>query len=210
MKRHLMLVAAAFLSVPTTMFPQQGIDLTGFWQDNAGGKYEIRQIGNQLFWLDDARPRYVNVFHGTITANTIHGTWADLPGGRTNHTGSLDLRVESNDRLTKTASTVYFGGTVFTRTQASTSERSRVQPATILGNWETAKGGTPITIKADGTFTGAGSSGRWREFNSKDAVYELTWANGSVDRVRLSEDGQHLEDSNPFSSRVIATRVGTR
>jgi len=205
-----MFVTAAFLFVPATIYPQQGIDLTGFWQDNAGGKYEIRQVGNQLFWLDDARPRYANVFHGTITGNTIHGIWADLPGGRTNHTGSLDLRVESNDRLTKTASTVYFGGTVFTRTQASTSERSRVQPATILGNWQTAKGGSLMTIKADGTFTGAGSSGRWRESNYKDGVYQLNWTNGSVDHVRLSEDGQHLEDSNPFSSRVVATRVATQ
>src|SRR5689334_8864084 len=173
---RLMFVAAAFLCGSATIYAQQGIDVTGFWQDNAGGKYEIRQVGNQMFWLDDARPRYVNVFHGTITGNTIHGTWADLPGGRTKHTGALDLRIESNDRLTKIASTVYFGGTVFTRTQGSASEPSSAQAPVILGNWQTVRGGTPITIKADGTFTGAGSSGRWRELNAKDSIYELTWA----------------------------------
>lgn len=57
-----------------------------------GGKYEIRQVGYQMFGLglDDAGPRYANVFHGTISGNTIHGIWADLPAGRTNHTGSID------------------------------------------------------------------------------------------------------------------------
>jgi len=227
-----MFVGAAFLFVPAAMYPQRGIDLTGFWQDNAGGKYEIRQVGNQLFWLDDARPRYANVFHGTINGNIIHGTWADLPGGRTNHTGSLDLRIESNDRLTKIASSVYFGGTVFTRTQAPTSQGSYQQgqsngayqqgqadsgtyrdPAgneqapSILGSWQMSSDGTPIRIRPDGSFTAAGSEGRWRELNSRDGIYELTWSDGSVNRVRLSTDGQQLEDSSPFGGRVIATRL---
>ena len=224
MIRDLMLVTAAFLVLPPTMFPQQGIDLTGFWVDNTGGKYEIRQIGNQIYWLNDARPRYVNVYHGAISANTIRGTWADLPGGRTKHNGTLDLRIESNDRLTKIASSAYFGGTVLARTQATSSiqgsseqapsifqdssqQDSSQQARSIVGSWQTSSGGAPMRIRSDGTFTGAGSDGRWRELNSQDGTYELTWSNGSVNRVRLSADGQQLEDSSPFGGRVIATRM---
>jgi len=231
MTRHLMFVAAALLFVPTAIYPQRyqqrGVDLTGFWQDNAGGKYEIRQVGNQMFWLDDARPRYANVFYGTISGNTIHGTWADLPGGRTNHTGSIDLRVESNDRISKISSSVYFGGSVFTRTQGPTSQGAYPQgPAngsyppgqgsypdgngqapSIVGHWQTSSDGTSLTIRRDGSFTGAGTEGRWRELNSNDGIYELTWSNGTVNRVRLSADGQQLEDSSRFGTRVIATRV---
>ncbi len=112
-------------------------------------------------------------------------------------------RVESNN----------FGGTVFTQTQAPTSQVSypqgpagSAQAPSILGNWQTSSDGTPI--RRDGTFTAAGSGGRSRELNSNDGIYiyELTWSDGSADRVRLSADGHQLEDSSP-GVRLIATRV---
>lgn len=96
--------------------PPEG--LTGFWQDNAGGHYLIRQVGNRIFWVDDGRPKYLNVFVGTARGRTIDGEWADLPGGQLDHSGTLQLRIESNDRLVKTNSGgVPFGGSVFTRTR---------------------------------------------------------------------------------------------
>ena len=81
----------ALLLAPTAVFGQQnGLNLTGFWQDNAGGKFAIRQVGNQIFWLDDSRPKYVNSLFGTISGNTIHAQWADLPGGTMQHSGTLE------------------------------------------------------------------------------------------------------------------------
>ena len=90
--------------------------LTGFWQDNSGGHYLIRQVGNRIYWVDDGRPKYLNVFVGTARGRVIDGEWADLPGGQLDHSGTLQLRIESNDRLVKVNSGgVPFGGSVFTR-----------------------------------------------------------------------------------------------
>jgi hypothetical protein len=90
--------------------------LTGFWQDNAGGHYLIRQVGNRIYWVDDGRPKYLNVFVGTARGRIIDGEWADLPGGQLDHSGTLQLRIESNDRFVKINSGgVPFGGSVFTR-----------------------------------------------------------------------------------------------
>src|SRR5207302_11137992 len=124
------------------------------------------------------------------------------PSGRPYESYGLDRpRVESNN----------FGGTVFTQTQAPTSQVSypqgpagSAQAPSILGNWQTSSDGTPI--RRDGTFTAAGSGGRSRELNSNDGIYELTWSDGSADRVTLSADGHQLEDSSA-GVRLIATRV---
>ncbi len=90
--------------------------LTGFWQDNSGGHYLIRQVGNRIYWVDDGRPKYLNVFVGTARGRIIDGEWADLPGGQLDNSGTLQLRIESNDRLVKVNSGgVPFGGSVFTR-----------------------------------------------------------------------------------------------
>jgi len=90
--------------------------LTGFWQDNSGGHYLIRQVGNRIYWVDDGRPKYLNVFVGTARGRIIDGEWVDLPGGQLDNSGTLQLRIESNDRLVKVNSGgVPFGGSVFTR-----------------------------------------------------------------------------------------------
>ena len=91
--------------------------LTGFWQDNSGGHYLIRQVGNRIYWVDDGRPKYLNVFVGTARGRIIDGEWADLPGGQLDNSGTLQLRIESNDRFVRINSGgVPFGGSVFTRT----------------------------------------------------------------------------------------------
>jgi DnaJ-like protein len=92
--------------------------LTGSWQDNAGGHYLIRQVGDRVFWVDDGRPKYLNVFAGNVRGRIVDGEWADLPGGQLDHSGTLQLRIESNDRFVRINSGgVPFGGSVFTRTE---------------------------------------------------------------------------------------------
>jgi hypothetical protein len=114
------------LLVLTAPLFAQSFNLTGLWQDDVGGKYRIRQVGNTLAWLDDRAPAAINVFMGTIAGSTVTGQWVDLPGGNVQQSGTLTLRIESNDRLVKTASTVHYDGVVISRIGAS-------QPPTTAG-----------------------------------------------------------------------------
>src|SRR5262245_5943941 len=75
----------------------QSFDLTGFWQDNNGTPYRVRQVGSELYWYMDGAPRVVNVFAGRIAGREVTGVWADLPGGELRNSGQLALRIESND-----------------------------------------------------------------------------------------------------------------
>jgi hypothetical protein len=191
---------------------QNQVNLTGFWQDNSGGKYLVRQVGNQIYWVDDARPQYINAFHGTVNGSAIRGQWADLPGGKTQHSGTLELHIESNDRLVRVDSGgTAFGGSVFVRTgsaaaTAAANDRSRMASDPIVGVWKWDTGAV-ITITPNGTFSGSGSSGRWRVISGNDQLYELTWASGSGGPVHVAADRQHLEDPKSPKTRVLATRV---
>jgi hypothetical protein len=90
------------------------IDLTGFWRDNNCASYSVRQIGNKVSWWMDDRPQVTNVFEGTIDGNTLTGKWVDLPGGKLRGNGTLKLRIDSNDRLTKIDDSPY-GATTWNR-----------------------------------------------------------------------------------------------
>ena len=189
----------------------QNFDLTGFWRDNSSGKYEIRQVGNQVFWVNDNRPAFINVFYGTIVnGNTIRGQWADLPGGRTSHNGPLVLRVDSNDHFEKIGPNgSAFGGSIFVRTGTSAAselgaERAQQGPANIAGNWQWGDNGALVTIRRDGTFAGAGSGGRWRVVDEQNWIYDFRWANGSVERAQLTADGTLVD---PNGRRVLAARA---
>lgn len=92
-----------------------GIDLTGFWKDEEGGNYEIRQIGNKIWWHMTKLPTVSNVFLGIVSGNTISGDWADLPNGNLRNTGNIQLRIVSNNRLEKVSSSFQYSGSVFTR-----------------------------------------------------------------------------------------------
>jgi hypothetical protein len=90
-------------------------DLTGFWQDDIGGKYQIRQIGSQIWWYMDNMPAVANVFKGSLTGSIITGEWADVPGGQLRNAGSLSIKVVNNNRLEIVSSTSSYGGSVWTR-----------------------------------------------------------------------------------------------
>ena len=92
-----------------------GGDLTGFWKDDNGSNYQIRQVGNKIWWYMDGLPEVNNIFVGTVSGNTISGEWTDLPGGNLRNTGSLKLRIVSNNRLEKISESMFYGGSVFTR-----------------------------------------------------------------------------------------------
>ena len=97
----LVLAVAAILAGP---LEAQRIDLTGYWKDDAGGSYQIRQVGNNVFWINDGRPNFLNALFGNVEGNLLRGSWSDLPESRWQGSGSLLLRIESNDRLVKISS----------------------------------------------------------------------------------------------------------
>jgi hypothetical protein len=68
----------------------------------AGGKYYLRQLGNELLWYgeeDAVSPSWSNVAHGVIKGNTITLKWADVPKGQILQSGNLVIKINSNDEL---------------------------------------------------------------------------------------------------------------
>lgn len=66
-----------------------------------GGKYYLRQLGNEILWYgeDGVSPTWSNVAHGVIKGNTITVKWADVPKGEIMQSGSLVIKINSNDEL---------------------------------------------------------------------------------------------------------------
>ena len=80
----------------------------------AGGKYYLRQLGNEILWYgeeDAVSPTWSNVAHGVIKGNTITVKWADVPKGEIMQSGSLVIRINSNDELVLISQTGEFFAT---------------------------------------------------------------------------------------------------
>ncbi len=68
----------------------------------AGGKYYLRQLDDEILWYgeeDAVSPTWSNVAHGIIKGNIIKLKWADVPKGDIMQSGSLVIRIDSNDEL---------------------------------------------------------------------------------------------------------------
>ena len=84
-------------------------NLTGMWIANDNGLYYFRQIGNDVWWagLSTDSPSgmydlhkgllFTTVFHGTLTGNTLTGTFVDVPKGQELTSGPLTLAVNGNE-----------------------------------------------------------------------------------------------------------------
>ena len=91
------LVSLAIIGVAaTTSFAQ---DLTGVWKCD-GRTTLVRQVGDNVYWLHSDGP-FPNIFYGFRSGNTIAGMWVDMPGNPSRQTGTLSLRVETNDHFIK-------------------------------------------------------------------------------------------------------------
>jgi len=115
------------------------LDLTGEWQADNGTRYFLRQLGSDLYWSMDGRPRVANIFVGRIDGNTITGRWVDVPGGQLLNSGTLTLRIESPDRLVKVTSSIAYGESTWTRVGASTAPPPAPvpPPAATSATWGT-------------------------------------------------------------------------
>jgi protein gp37 len=150
------LFAFSLLLLIGSSYGFQSGDLSGVWRDDVGGQYILRQSGNTLVWWDDRRPTVMNVFFGTISGSTIAGRWLDLPGGQLLSEGSITLRIESNDRLVKTGSSIAYGGTVLTRIGGSSGDACVIQYL----DWNDAGQSVSLTAGNDIYYKGWGGS-RW-------------------------------------------------
>ena len=113
--KRLMMVLILYLPISGY---SQSYDLTGYWQSDAGGCYQIRQSGNEIFWAGEpgGTNRAQNVFHGAIAGNLITGLWYDLPSNVYRaFASSLCLRIENNERIVKVSESGPYKGSIWTR-----------------------------------------------------------------------------------------------
>lgn len=88
-------------------------DMNGIWHANDGGRYFVRQVGNDIWWVGmsgDNGDTWTNVFRGSRKGNVIVGQWADVPKGRVRSSGDLHLRVEGVTAILGFSRTYVTGG----------------------------------------------------------------------------------------------------
>src|SRR5262245_21311965 len=86
-------------------------DLTGVWRCDDGGTYFVRQVDNELWWYGrDPSLIWTNVFHGQIQGTTVIGNWADVPPGKVQSYGTLNLQIFPANRMVAMSKTGGFGG----------------------------------------------------------------------------------------------------
>lgn len=97
-------------------------DFNGIWKSNDGGTYYVRQIGNDVWWVGmsgDNGNTWTNVFKGVRNGNTVTGQWADVPRGKVNSGGILNLSVQGTNKsvsgFTRSAVTGGFGGSKWSK-----------------------------------------------------------------------------------------------
>lgn len=81
------------------------------WICDDGGFYFITVINNEVWWHGDGRNKgFHNVMHGTISGNTITGSWADVPPGSAKSSGNIVLQIDHANSFHVISSTGGFGG----------------------------------------------------------------------------------------------------
>ena len=114
----------------------QSLNLTGRWSANDGGTYYLRQLGDQLWWYGqsgDGGATWSNVYQGVIRGEQISGRWADVPLGRIQGAGVMDLMVNNPNQFTATNRTGGFNGSVWTRQGAPVVGGGAIPPSSAGG-----------------------------------------------------------------------------
>jgi hypothetical protein len=152
-------------------------DLTGLWLDNGGrAVYRVRQVGNRVYWSVDAGSGgSINVYVGEISGNVINGVWVDLPQSSTYNTGQLNLRIDSNDHLTKVGENPCCYGAQEWRRQGTPVAAAPPQPraAPPPGPPPSPGGGTGATGGS-----GPGPTGRGIDWDETPVRLNLRGKNG--------------------------------
>ena len=157
------------LFLVSTIFNLTYAQLTGYWQSDVGGCYEIRQDGNEVWWVGESTSgeKATVVFRGVLMGNTISGQWCDMPSHYHQNCGeTLTLQVENNNRFVKTGETISYSGSVWTRTNSKNCadcsviwQRDLVTCSPMIcgeypankGDYSVRSGNAQITVCSDGT-----------------------------------------------------------
>lgn len=110
LKKVILFVVLFFVLLPLISYSQEDtrvqstttFDLNGVF-DGGGGKYYIRQLGNDILWYgeeDAVTPSWSNVAHGIINGDQIIVKWADVPKGSIMQSGDLVIKINSNNSMT--------------------------------------------------------------------------------------------------------------
>jgi hypothetical protein len=185
-------------------------DLTGIWQGNNEGTYYIRQTGIEVFWFGDGGTAYQNVFHGKIYGNLLFGDYADVPSGKNRNSGSVILRINSNNELER----IWYSGASknsrFTRGGQVTPDPSTSDSP--VGKWETtwSDGSTVITFvkqenriigtypyksgRIEGTLEGNTIHGTWSQSNGGGEIIITFDSNFKSFTTRYKQDENWYSD----------------
>jgi hypothetical protein len=151
----------------------------------------------------DGLPRVINVFTGYAAGNTITGTWADLPGGTLQGSGTLALRIESQNRMVKIDQTGNYGGSVWTRGSCS---KTVANPPTVRpdlsGTWydysaNSGNSGAVSKITQQGDkliFTNSFNSTVEGYFLDNTNIIATGWEGGL--KAKIENDGRRIVWAN--------------
>jgi hypothetical protein len=99
--------------------------LTGIWTSDDGGIYQIRQIGENVWWYGqspDGGKAYTHVFHGVqYDDGEIAGSWVDVPPGRATNNGTMTILLvfeDGNYQIRKQRETGGFWSSVWKKIDA--------------------------------------------------------------------------------------------
>jgi len=112
-------------------------DLTGFWQSDIGACYQIRQIGNEVVWVDEPNINSwaYNAFYGLIAGNSLTGKWYDMPSNPQNNFGeSLAFRIENNTKMVKISESKSYNGSVLTKLNGTCDSNNPQVTDQVTGN----------------------------------------------------------------------------
>jgi len=139
----LIVLQTSFLTLTTVC---QTINLTGYWQTEVGGCFQIRHYGNQIVWSGSPSNSTIsnNVFQGAIADNILTGLWYDLPSNPyQGFASSLSLRIETNNRMVKNAESNPYNGKIWTRINGNCSNDNltpQYPPSSsggiLVGEWD--------------------------------------------------------------------------
>jgi hypothetical protein len=132
-----MVVLAVALASGASAGAQTTSDLTGNWEGSAGNELQLRQSGTTVTWFARAGDgSWAHDFTGTISGESISGTFQDRPGYRIHNRGRITARIIDECRFLITGvglndSTPTGGGERFGKPVCTTS---RVVPISTVAN----------------------------------------------------------------------------
>jgi hypothetical protein len=145
-------------------------DLTGRWSCDDGGTYYLRQDGRRLYWYaapHGTEPAWATVFSGRIYGKRIKGRWADVPKGRATGSGDLELTIENDGTVLRSAKNdSRYRGSQWTRQDQQTRLQRPLERLQPSGKKECAQF-DPSVIRVQQI------RGRWQLVDGKHWLYDF-------------------------------------